>query len=470
MVVVVPVMDSHLPSRADSRQQQGTLMEGSMIISRLFLRTLATACAAAIVAGCTTERLTDAGSSHRAIVASTNAELCGSGAEVDPHPEAPGIFLCSALTANYCFNGANSDQDQDGLADYCEKQISFAFRPELRYSTSQDDIRGEPYWVARQDSAGHVIVGYLQSYYRDFGSVQWGCTVPAKWNKKYGCHNGDSESIWLVIGYNAATSHWVLQTAYYSAHDEFIESAYDAPGGYAAVQYPEPAGGGYPRAWVAEKKHANYFSQAGCNFGNFQWGVAWDWCADDDASMRLAWSNDWNIGSESHPFVNSVASRDPSYEYYGGGRTECYWTEKSFRGWVPDAIGGFEVSSYLGKLVHFGFATTGIATCDSPPPPPPAPLSTSISAASPDYTASPVGGFPPYTSYWEWCGIDCDGGGGGGELAASAGGGVHPNTIVHGWQFLSTDWTVYWNQGQRWLRLTVTDSQSQQAVATYFVP
>ena len=56
--------------------------------------------------------------------------------------------------------------------------------------------------------------------------------------------------------------------------------------------------------------------------------------------MRLAWSDSWNIGSLSHPFVYSVASRDPSYEYYGGGRTECYWAEKMFRGWVPDNIGG----------------------------------------------------------------------------------------------------------------------------------
>lgn len=84
------------------------------------------------------------------------------------------------------------------------------------------------------------------------------------------------------------------------------------------------------------------------------------------------------------------------------------------------------------------------------------------------YSAQPSGGYAPYvSSYWEWCGIDCDGGGG--DLTAPASRGVRPNTIVHGWQFLSTDWTVYWNESQRWLRSTVTDSHDQQAVATYYV-
>ena len=88
------------------------------------------------------------------------------------------------------------------------------------------------------------------------------------------------------------------------------------------------------------------------------------------------------------------------------------------------------------------------------------------------YTATPTGGDPPYvSSYWEWCGIDCDGGGGGGDPAPPATrGGVRPDAIVHGWQFLSTDWTVYWRESQRWLRSTVTDSRGQQGVATYWVP
>ena len=178
--------------------------------------------------------------------------------------------------------------------------------------------------------------------------------------------------------------------------------------------------------------------------------------------------HDSRLQSELHPFVNSVTSRDPSYEYYGGGRTECYWTEKSFRGWVPDNIGGWEASSYLGKLIHFGFATTGIATCEPPPPPPPpGPLSASIAASPPYYTASPAGGFPPYTYLWEACAIDCTGGGGAASPAWRV---VSPNTVVHGWQFVSTELQIYWAERQWNLRLTVTDSHSSQAQAEYFVP
>jgi len=87
------------------------------------------------------------------------------------------------------------------------------------------------------------------------------------------------------------------------------------------------------------------------------------------------------------------------------------------------------------------------------------------------YSPHPTGGYPPSVgSYWEWCGIHCDGGGGDPTPSAASGGRIRPNTIVHGWQFLSTAFPVYWTESQRWLRNTVTDSHDQQAVATYWVP
>ena len=170
-------------------------MQGVRVLRHILGMVLA-AGGIALVAACTAEAPT-AGRFRGAPSASANGEACGSGAEVDPHPEAPGIFFCSAMTADFCFNQPMNDLDEDGLSDYCEKQISYAFRPELMYSPAYDDIRGEPYWVARQDSAGHVIVGYLFSYYRDLGSYQYGCTPPAELAKDYGCHNGDSEAIFL---------------------------------------------------------------------------------------------------------------------------------------------------------------------------------------------------------------------------------------------------------------------------------
>jgi len=278
----------------------------------------------------------------------------------DPNPDSIGIFLGNDIDPDFCIDGGWTDADADDLADYCENLISYAFRPELRYSSWHDDVRGEPYWVARPDSSGQVVVGYLLSYYRDLGSVQWGCSPPTG-HESWGCHNGDSESIWLTISYHPGSKHWVLQSARYSHHTDWNISTFDATRGYASVEYPETPGGGYPRAWVAEQKHANYFHERDCNSWTDYFGA--DDCSDDDTSARVDWSAYWNIGSESNPFINQVTSRDSSYEYFGGRRTECYWTEKSFRGWVPDSIGGGEAASYLSKLIYWGFATTGVSGC-----------------------------------------------------------------------------------------------------------
>ncbi len=287
--------------------------------------------------------------------------LCQLGCvDTDPNPAAPGIFLGTDINLDFCIGGAGTDADADGLVDYCEKLVSFNFSPERTYSRFHDDIRGEPYWVAQQDGQDHVVVGYLLSYYRDLGSVQYNCASPIlPEDPDTGCHNGDSESIWLWIGYNSATKHWVLYKAAYSVHGDWNISTDDGTGYAPNVEYPTHLGG-YPRAWVAEQKHANYFHKRDCNSGGF-WGF--DDCNEDDTTAILPWSNWWNIGSEAYPFINQVTSRDSSYEYYGLGRTECFWTDKPFRGWVPDSIGGGQSTSYLTTLRYWGLATTGVTGC-----------------------------------------------------------------------------------------------------------
>jgi len=279
--------------------------------------------------------------------------LCQLGCvEEDPNPNAPGIFLGSGATPTACFDGEQNDQDYDGLGDYCEKMLSWGFAPELRYSIIYDDTRGEPYWVARPDSAAHVVIGYLFAYYRDLGTVEYGCSPPAGLP---GCHDGDSESVWLTLYYNPETSHWLLHQALYSVHTGWIEVTASRPDQYALyVEYPAKLGG-YPRVWIAEGKHANYFTQSDCDNGGF---LETDDCDSDSKSKRFPWSAYWNIGSQNAPLIDCVASRDSSYEYYGGGRTECFWMDKRFRGWVPDSIGGGDSSSYLSKLVMWGFAVT----------------------------------------------------------------------------------------------------------------
>jgi len=367
-------------------------------------------------------------------------------------------------------NGIN-DADEDGLSDFCENQLAYAFRPELRYSTVYDDTRGEPYWAARPDSAGHVVIGYLFSYYRDLGSLQYGCSPPGNDLKKdLGCHNGDSESVWLTVYFNSSTSHWLLHRTAYSAHDDWNDTSATSPGTYPLhVEYPGRLGG-YPRVWIAEQKHANYFTQSDCTGAHKEplpplVVLTWDVCTDDVDSARFAFSDAWNIGSEVHPLINGVTSRDPSYEYYGGGRVECYWTDKPFRGWVPDTVGGGDAASYLSKLILWGFATTGVASCDPPPPPPPPPppLSNSITVNAPYYAANPTGGYPAYTYLWEKCGIDC------GQLVLAALG-PQPNTVAHGWLYLSSSQQVYFASSGWYLRSTVTDAHGTQAQAQYYVP
>jgi hypothetical protein len=45
----------------------------------------------------------------------------------------------------------------------------------------------------------------------------------------------------------------------------------------------------------------------------------------------------------------------PPYEYYGGGRLECYWTSQRFRGWIPTTVGGAEADIHGVMLHAMGF-------------------------------------------------------------------------------------------------------------------
>lgn len=55
--------------------------------------------------------------------------------------------------------------------------------------------------------------------------------------------------------------------------------------------------------------------------------------------------------------------------------------------------------------------------------------------------------------------------------ARASAGGVHPNTIVHGWNDVGyTTSSICWTMSESTLRLTVTDAASTQDVAYYAVP
>jgi hypothetical protein len=267
--------------------------------------------------------------------------------DVDPNPDAPGIFLSSAVTGNACMNTSN-DIDRDGLLDRCERDLAVAFAPELFYY-SADEVGREPKWVAKWQVTNNTVrIGYLLSYYRDAGSLQIGCGTLCSG------HHGDSEAIFLDVTYNTTSRHWVLQTAHYSVHT--TTRVYDGLNGNKVskikLEYPEHPQT-YPRAWVAIGKHANYATRAECEAGNFGAEV----CDRNNAGARVAAGGQLNIGSfASHTAAqDSTLSVNPSYPFFGQGRYETYWTRKDFAGWVPNSVPGARSSPYRDKLIQFGF-------------------------------------------------------------------------------------------------------------------
>jgi len=265
---------------------------------------------------------------------------CG---ETDPYPDMPGIFLGSGVTAFQCFEADHTDADFDGLSDFCEYQLAWAFRPELAYYQN-DDMRMEPYWAAHGIGGDTVRIAYLLSYYVDAGTEHELC--PLLQGLCDG-HAGDSEYIALDVSYNTTWSHWIVRRALYSAHGD--ANVYESPRPYRypqQLEYGEEEGGGYPVSYVAIGKHANYASESECDAGGT---LGFDDC-HPDRRMRIRGGQYYNIGSFDEPFHDCVESENPLYQ----GVLECYWdqTELDFTGWQdyqPSA------DPYYGFLEDLGF-------------------------------------------------------------------------------------------------------------------
>lgn len=292
--------------------------------------------------------------------------LCQIGCVEDgPYPEAPGVFLGSGVTPEQCFY-FGTDADSDELSDFCEKQLMFAFNPELRYY-HLDYVDREPYWAAGPTGSADdpIRIVYLLSYYRDNGSDAWVCSLPFAPSSCHG-HNGDSEVVAFDVYYDAVHEHWVMHAAYYSQHNDLRVASregadafprrvrYGTPTHYTwySLQYPEHPGS-YLRVYVSEGKHANYFSTSDCETGG---AFQTDTCAHVDTSVRGVMANVWNIGSRQGQLINCVEARSTAHPYYGSHRAECYWTPGSnFRGWFPPDVGGDEADPYDVVLTALDF-------------------------------------------------------------------------------------------------------------------
>lgn len=181
-------------------------------------------------------------------------------------------------------------------------------------------------------------------------------------------HAGDSEFILLDVSYNATTKHWFLADAKYSAHTwhvDFAQRASDSAlyvdpssdgggSGYPRnyLEYPDGKVGGYPRAWVANRKHANYPTQAYCDGPGGLGGA--DECYLPRYLTRLEVAASANIGSRTSPFINCVPTSRTDHPAYGQGVQECYWSMgATFTGWFNTSDGGLPYGALL--ATHFGF-------------------------------------------------------------------------------------------------------------------
>lgn len=286
--------------------------------------------------------------------------------ETDPYPDSAGAFLSSAVSPETCFYASGTDADGDRLVDRCERDLAQRFAPQLYYYR-YDDVRREPYWVAGMNSpqytnvrantpiypgGGQVRIVYLLSYYEDLGGQTFSCTIPGA---HLIClpHHGDSEWILLDLWYNERTQHWLLKGILMSQHT-YAEGYSTLPGKTytTRIAYPEKAGT-YPRVWVAQGKHANYPNKASCDEGGT---FDSDTCEKNNTGARVEYSGAYNLGSRPARLRDCVQSRNPSWQFYGTGKQECYWRAgDTFRAWYPDNIGGGESGVHADILASLGF-------------------------------------------------------------------------------------------------------------------
>jgi hypothetical protein len=256
---------------------------------------------------------------------------------VDPSPSAPGIFLGDGVTPAACINGIQTDTDRDALADNCESGLAAAFAPELAYAASDRTTR-EPRWAARPLSGGKVRLAYLLSLHFDLGA--YGCSFGLVF---CGGHYGDSETIVLDVYYSSSSRHWVLHQAIYSAHGVYniYPRLFTT---YPSMNFPARKGG-YPRAFLALRKHALYRSDTECDDGE----LGLDECKAD-TYQRVASASALNIGSRGTHTAAQDCAR--STVFTSSAVVECYWTFREFGGWQGKVPKG---GAYSSVLSLFGF-------------------------------------------------------------------------------------------------------------------
>lgn len=194
---------------------------------------------------------------------------------------------------------------------------------------------GEYYFAVERkpSNPGFVVrIAYLPAYY-------WDCGVPAQrislCHLSASCdpHTGDSEFIIVDVRYDPSSNHWVTQTSFLSAHCLTSADGDCRWWDRASFQWVDAKRYGAPVVWVAERKHANYYSLGQCQTGGF---AGFDTCEFNSAGHRfpIVYTQQ-NIGSRATP-LRDCAPPFWSSQLTNPQAIECMWntTQRSrFDGW-----------------------------------------------------------------------------------------------------------------------------------------
>lgn len=234
-------------------------------------------------------------------------------------------------------------RDTDGVVDQCEYELADVFAPRLQFDSRDCNTGREPYWAAKYevspiDGEPVIKIFYAISYYKDCGSPNPSCVIPA-----CGDHEGDSEFIIVEGKSNGST--WVLKRATLSAHFNVDAGGpVDTYDGHD-MEYTGSVYLGRPFIWVALDKHANYRSQSVCDAG--QW--YYDTCDRPGSRPIIEVLSSANLGRDQDLIIDEVGSRA------GRPGIERYWGPNSyfFLGWYDRYAARSSDTTAYGRLLRF---------------------------------------------------------------------------------------------------------------------
>ena len=265
------------------------------------------------------------------------APVGGGGATLSPDKT---YYYCMGVTSTLT---PASDRDNDRVQDDCEFDIASSLAPLLWQSLNDEAPGKQSYWSLGRnpDSSWIIQIFYALAWFDDAGDPTFGITS----------HHGDSEFIILYVR-NSTTSVWGVVGATLSAHYG-TEADATATYTYDDLEWPS---GGHPGVWASWNKHANYRSQAVCDYG--PGGIWWnDGCEGYYGGFFVGMYSDRNLGNY---FNVPEASRNSATQLVNctssdhGPAMECFWSDSvTFGGWYADRTP--EATPYRTLLETFHF-------------------------------------------------------------------------------------------------------------------